>query len=135
MGVCGTCIGCAGWHALVDIRGRSDRRGRTLRVTQLAVADQLCASAALVSGDADESRPLVIVRGVPRAYFGDDQRRATTLVRPLSPDLFRLTSAPPTFISLAFSSAGSLVVLRVVPYFFFSFFFSCSPFFLQKKKA
>lgn len=89
MGVSGTCIGCAGLHALVDIRGRSDRSGRTLQVTQLAVADQLCASAALVSGEADEGRPLIIVRGVPREYYCDDPRGARTLVRPLTQDLFR----------------------------------------------
>lgn len=89
MGVCGTCIGCAGLQALVDIRGRRDRNGRTLQVTQLAVADQLCASAALLSGEADEGRPLIIVRGVPREYFGDDERGAGTLVRPLAQDLFR----------------------------------------------
>lgn len=88
MGVCGTCVGCAGLNPLVDIRGRLDRSGRTLEVTQLAVADQLCATATLVCGEAAEGRPMVIARGVPGEYFADD-RGAGALVRPLEQDLFR----------------------------------------------
>ena len=89
MGVCGTCVGCAGLLALVDLRGQADRSGRVLQVTQLAVADQLCATATLVCGEAAEGRPMVIVRGVPREYFAQDRRGATALVRPPAQDLFR----------------------------------------------
>ncbi|MDB5968625.1 MAG: F420-0--gamma-glutamyl ligase [Hydrocarboniphaga sp.] len=88
LGVCGTCVGCAGLDPLVDFRGQPDRSGRSLQVTQLAVADQLCATATLVGGEAAEGRPMVIVRGVPGEYFADD-RGAATLVRPLEQDLFR----------------------------------------------
>ncbi|MFT4046396.1 MAG: coenzyme F420-0:L-glutamate ligase [Solimonas sp.] len=88
MGVCGTCIGCAGLQALVDIRGRTDRSGRPLQVTQLAVADQLCATATLVCGEADEGRPAVVVRGVPAGYLGEGVG-AAALLRPLAQDLFR----------------------------------------------
>jgi coenzyme F420-0:L-glutamate ligase/coenzyme F420-1:gamma-L-glutamate ligase len=88
MGVTGTCIGCAGLRALVDIRGQLDRSGRALQVTQLAVADQLCASATLVGGEAAEGTPIVIVRGVRDEYFADDHG-ADMLVRPLAQDLFR----------------------------------------------
>lgn len=88
LGVCGTCVGCAGLQPLVDLRGQADRSGRALQVTQLAVADQLCATATLVGGEADEGRPMVIVRGVPAAYFADG-RGAAALLRPLEQDLFR----------------------------------------------
>lgn len=87
MGVCGTCIGCAGLRALVDIRGRHDRNGRILQVTQLAVADQLCASAGLLAGEADEGRPMIVARGVPREYLGEGVG-ARDLVRPREQDLF-----------------------------------------------
>jgi coenzyme F420-0:L-glutamate ligase/coenzyme F420-1:gamma-L-glutamate ligase len=89
LGVCGACVGCAGLRALVDIRGKADRSGRTLQVTQLAVADQLCATATLVGGEAAEGRPAVIIRGVAREYLGDDERGAARLIRPLAQDLFR----------------------------------------------
>lgn len=88
MGVCGVCIGCSGLDPLVDLRGASDRSGRPLQVTQIAVADQLCATATLVCGEAAEGRPVVIVRGVPAAYLVTS-RGASELVRPLAQDLFR----------------------------------------------
>ena len=88
LGVCGVCVGCAGLQSLVDIRGHSDRYGRSLQVTQLAVADQLCATATLVCGEAAEGIPAVIVRGVPSQYLSAS-RNARALVRPLSQDLFR----------------------------------------------
>jgi coenzyme F420-0:L-glutamate ligase/coenzyme F420-1:gamma-L-glutamate ligase len=89
MGVVGVSVGCAGLQALVDQRGTLDRSGRALQVTQLAIADQLCATATLVCGEAAESRPMVIVRGVAREYFTDDDRGAAALIRPIEQDLFR----------------------------------------------
>jgi coenzyme F420-0:L-glutamate ligase/coenzyme F420-1:gamma-L-glutamate ligase len=88
MGVSGTCVGCAGLNPLVDLRGSADRSGRVLQVTQLAVADQLCATATLVCGEAAEGRPMVIVRGVPDEYFAN-AGAASALVRPVEQDLFR----------------------------------------------
>ena len=88
LGVCGVCVGCSGLQALVDMRGTRDRNGRPLQVTQVAVADQLCATATLVCGEAAESRPVVIVRGVPTNWFAVSGR-ARDLVRPLEQDLFR----------------------------------------------
>lgn len=88
LGVCGVCIGCAGLEALVDLRGQVDRQGRSLQVTQLAIADQLCAAASMVLGEAAEGRPVVRVRGVPQRYL-QNPRGARVLVRSSSEDLFR----------------------------------------------
>jgi coenzyme F420-0:L-glutamate ligase / coenzyme F420-1:gamma-L-glutamate ligase len=88
MGVCGVCVGCSGLEPLVDLRGTLDRAGRPLQVTQIAVADQLCATATLVCGEAAEGQPVVIARGVSREYLRDNHG-ARTLVRPLEQDLFR----------------------------------------------
>jgi coenzyme F420-0:L-glutamate ligase/coenzyme F420-1:gamma-L-glutamate ligase len=88
LGVCGTCIGCAGLVPLADMRGRPDRFGRPLRVTQIAVADQLAAAAALAMGEADEGRPIVVVSGVPPEFVASSAP-ATDLVRPIDSDLFR----------------------------------------------
>lgn len=88
LGVCGVCVGCAGLESLVDLRGQADREGRSLQVTQMALADQLCAGASLVLGEASEGRPLVRVRGVPEAWLSTS-RGARDLVRPIGEDLFR----------------------------------------------
>jgi coenzyme F420-0:L-glutamate ligase/coenzyme F420-1:gamma-L-glutamate ligase len=87
MGVCGTCIGCAGLIPLLDVRGRLDRFGRPLRVTQIAVADAIAAAAAFAMGEADEGRPMVVVSGVPRELIGDGAP-AAQLIRPPDADLF-----------------------------------------------
>jgi coenzyme F420-0:L-glutamate ligase/coenzyme F420-1:gamma-L-glutamate ligase len=88
LGVCGVCVGCSGLLPLVDLRGTPDRSGRPLQVTQLALADQLCATATLVCGEAAEGRPMVVVRGSPPGYFAAGHG-ARELLRPLSQDLFR----------------------------------------------
>jgi coenzyme F420-0:L-glutamate ligase/coenzyme F420-1:gamma-L-glutamate ligase len=87
LGVCGTCIGCAGLVPLADARGRPDRFGRPLRVTQIAVGDAIAAAAALAMGEADEGRPIVIVSGVSPEFLADSAP-ATHLVRPAEADLF-----------------------------------------------
>ncbi|MFY9327557.1 MAG: coenzyme F420-0:L-glutamate ligase [Georgfuchsia sp.] len=88
LGVCGVCIGCAGMQPLLDKRGLTDRFGRKLEVTQIAVADEIVAAATLVMGEADEGQPVVIVSGVPAIYFSAD-KPASSLVRQLDEDLFK----------------------------------------------
>jgi coenzyme F420-0:L-glutamate ligase / coenzyme F420-1:gamma-L-glutamate ligase len=63
-GCSGVAIGCAGITAVIDDRGRSDLFGRTLEVTQRAVADNIVSAAELVMGEADESTPGVVIRGL-----------------------------------------------------------------------
>ncbi len=63
-GTCGTAIGCAGVESLMDLRGRADRFGRALRTSELGFADEVAAAASLVMGQAAESVPVVIVRGL-----------------------------------------------------------------------
>lgn len=88
LGVCGVCVGCAGLESLVDLRGQADREGRALQVTQLAIADQLCAGASIVLGEAAEGTPIVRVRGVPERYLRRP-RGAREIVRAAGEDLFR----------------------------------------------
>ena len=88
LGVCGTAIGCAGLNPLIELRGKPDRFGRALRVTQVAVADEIAAAATLVMGEADEGRPIVLASGVPAEYFSDDGS-ARQLLRPAEQDLFQ----------------------------------------------
>lgn len=88
LGVCGTCIGCAGLKPLLDMRGKPDRFGRTLKVTQIAAADEIVAGATFVMGEADEGKPVVIVSGVPATYFVEPDA-ARKLIRPSEQDLFK----------------------------------------------
>lgn len=77
-------LGVAGIVALRDLRGTTDARGRELRTTQIAVADELAAAAELVMGKAAQV-PAAIVRGVDVRGEG----RGVDLVMPRERDLFR----------------------------------------------
>lgn len=86
LGTVGVAIGSAGLPALLDQRGDPDLFARALRVTVVAYADEIAAAASLVMGQADQGRPVVIVRGLPSH---DHDLPARSLVRPKDEDLFR----------------------------------------------
>jgi coenzyme F420-0:L-glutamate ligase/coenzyme F420-1:gamma-L-glutamate ligase len=63
-GTVGVALAAAGMEAIVDLRGRVDLFGNVLKVTSQAVADDLCSGAQIVMGEANESVPIVMVRGL-----------------------------------------------------------------------
>jgi coenzyme F420-0:L-glutamate ligase/coenzyme F420-1:gamma-L-glutamate ligase len=81
-------IGCAGLVPLDDWRGRSDREGRELAATLVAVADEAAAAADLVR-DKDGGAPVAAIRGLDRFVTPDDGPGAAALRRPEGEDLFR----------------------------------------------
>lgn len=85
-GVVNVALGAAGLPALADARGRGDRDGRTMQVTQVALADAMAAAAGLVMGEGDEGAPVALLRG------GDWRGRhvpGSGLVRDRAEDMFR----------------------------------------------
>ena len=85
LGTVGVAIGVAGLPAMVDKRGTLDRYGYALQHTEIAFADEVAAAAGLVMGQAAESTPVVVVRGLD--YWGYGQ--AADLHRPTQYDLYR----------------------------------------------
>ena len=85
-GVVNVALGAAGLPTLVDRRGERDRDGRTLDVTEVALADAIAAGAALVMGEANEGTPVVIARGV---NWSATATNAAALLRPKGKDLFQ----------------------------------------------
>jgi coenzyme F420-0:L-glutamate ligase/coenzyme F420-1:gamma-L-glutamate ligase len=85
-GTVGVAVGCAGIPALLDKRGDPDLFGRTLRVTVVGLADEIAAAASLLMGQADEGRPIVVLRGLP---FSGPSQPAVSLIRPPEEDMFR----------------------------------------------
>jgi coenzyme F420-0:L-glutamate ligase/coenzyme F420-1:gamma-L-glutamate ligase len=86
LGTTGTALGVAGMPAMVDLRGQPDLFGRRLETTTVGLADELAAAASIVMGQADESRPVVLARGVP---YARQEGSARHLLRPKDKDLFR----------------------------------------------
>ncbi|MDQ2805127.1 MAG: coenzyme F420-0:L-glutamate ligase [Pseudomonadota bacterium] len=85
-GTCGVAIGAAGLASLVDLRGQPDLFGRRLKVTLVGLADEVAAAASLLQGQAQEGRPIVLVRGL---VWSAPEAPAAALVRPAEEDLFR----------------------------------------------
>lgn len=88
LGVTDVAIGAAGIAVLEDWRGRSDMRGHELRVTEVAVADQLAAAADLARAK-DSREPVVLVRRAERFVMDEDGPGAAALRRSRALDLFR----------------------------------------------
>ena len=62
IGTTGVALAVSGFDPVKDERGRKDLFGNVLRVTQRALADDLCSAAQLIMGEADEGIPIVIAR-------------------------------------------------------------------------
>ena len=85
-GTSGVALGVSGLPAVTDLSGVLDLFGRTLQATQVAVADELAAAASLLMGQADEGRPVVLVRGFTSEF---PEGTSKQLTRKKEEDLFR----------------------------------------------
>lgn len=84
-GIVNVAIGVAGMTPLSDYRGQTDPYGNDLRVTVLAVADELASAAELVMGKVEQV-PVAIIRGYPYDAAPGSGR---DLVMPPERDMFR----------------------------------------------
>jgi coenzyme F420-0:L-glutamate ligase/coenzyme F420-1:gamma-L-glutamate ligase len=71
---------------VIDLIGAPDMFGRSMQVTEVAVADEIAAGASLIMGQGDEGLPVVVVRGL---LFSAAARPASSLVRAREKDKFR----------------------------------------------
>jgi coenzyme F420-0:L-glutamate ligase / coenzyme F420-1:gamma-L-glutamate ligase len=88
LGQADVAIGCAGLTPLDDWRGRTDRQGRALAATVVAIADEVAAAADLARGK-DAGVPACLVRGLGRFVSPEDGPGARGIQRPRDWDLFR----------------------------------------------
>jgi coenzyme F420-0:L-glutamate ligase/coenzyme F420-1:gamma-L-glutamate ligase len=84
-GIVNFAIGCAGMLPLLDYTGQSDPAGYELRVTAMAVVDELAAAAELVHGKLARM-PVAVVRG---AEYVRGEGSVAQIVREAERDLFR----------------------------------------------
>jgi coenzyme F420-0:L-glutamate ligase / coenzyme F420-1:gamma-L-glutamate ligase len=84
-GLVNVAIGVAGLEAIKDYRGLPDTAGRVLKVTALAVADELASAAELVMGKLAKI-PVAVIKGYPYPSGKGDVKQ---LLRKPEKDLFR----------------------------------------------
>ena len=85
-GIVGIAIGIAGVPPLIDLRGKKDLYGYTLKSKIVAFADELASAALLIMGEANEGVPVAIIRGLT---YQSSSESARILNRPPEKDLFR----------------------------------------------
>ena len=85
MGQANCAIGVSGIDSILDYKGKKDSFGKTLRVTEIAIADELCSAAELVMGKTLNS-PVAIVRNFK---FQRSNGTVNSLKRPENEDFFR----------------------------------------------
>ncbi|WJK42474.1 coenzyme F420-0:L-glutamate ligase [Solwaraspora sp. WMMA2056] len=97
-GLTDVALGAAGIDPVRDYRGLTDPYGNELRLTQVAVVDELASAGDLVKGKSEQV-PVAVVRGYPwrrgeaAEQPGDDGPGVRPLVREPGQDMFRLGTA------------------------------------------
>jgi len=85
MGQTDCAIGIAGMEPILNYEGTKDSFGKTLRITAIAVADEICSAAELVMGKTLNC-PVVIVRNY---NYKESSSKINSIIRPENEDLFR----------------------------------------------
>ena len=85
MGQTNCAIGIAGINPIIDYAGIKDTHNRTLRITAIAIADEISSAGELVMQKATNT-PIAILRDFS---FDDNSYPITELIRPENEDLFR----------------------------------------------
>lgn len=85
MGQTNCAIGISGMNPILDYAGTKDSFEKTLRITAIAIADELCSAAELVMKKATNC-PVAIIRGY---NFKNEYSGIFDLIRPQNEDLFR----------------------------------------------
>ena len=78
-------IGIAGIESIKNYEGKSDTFGKIMRVTAIAIVDELCAAAELVMGKVEKS-PAAIIKNY---NFNMKNDNITSIIRDEKEDLFR----------------------------------------------
>jgi len=85
MGQTNCAIGISGMSPILDYAGTKDSFEKTLRVTAIAIADELCSAAELMMKKTTNC-PVVVIRGCD---FKNESSSIQGLIRPQNEDLFR----------------------------------------------
>jgi coenzyme F420-0:L-glutamate ligase len=87
-GVTGVAMAYCGFEGVESQKGKPDLFGRPLQFTEKSVADDLATAAVLVSGEAGEGTPFVLVEGAPAVFSERRFGPADVLIDPRI-DMFR----------------------------------------------
>lgn len=82
MGTIALALGTSGFDPVIDLRGKRDIYGKTLKVTRLAVADCLACAANVLMGESDRKIPAILVKGAPVKIYRKKDNNISTSISP-----------------------------------------------------
>ncbi len=85
MGQTDVAIGIAGMNSILDYEGAKDNFGKILRVTAIAISDEICSAAELVMGKTNNC-PAALIRNYK---YNPMDSKIDSIIRPKNEDLFR----------------------------------------------
>lgn len=87
LGISGVALAWSGFVGVSDERGKKDLFGRTLKVSQIAVADDLASVAQIFFGQAAERVPFVLINDPPVSFTDLPQNYKSAQI-PIAEDLY-----------------------------------------------
>ena len=63
LGVTNFALASSNIQSLIDLSGTTDMYGKSLKHTEIAVADEIAAAAGILMGQSDEMKPIILVKG------------------------------------------------------------------------
>lgn len=63
LGVTNFALASSNIQALIDLSGTTDMYGKTLKHTEIAIADEIASAAGILMGQSDEMKPIILIKG------------------------------------------------------------------------
>ena len=69
LGVTNFALASSNIQSLIDLSGTTDMYGKSLKHTEIAVADEIASAAGILMGQSDEMRPIILVKGFDKSQY------------------------------------------------------------------
>ena len=69
LGVTNFALASSNIQSLIDLSGTTDMYGKSLKHTEIAVADEIASAAGILMGQSDEMKPIILVKGFDKNQY------------------------------------------------------------------
>ena len=69
LGVTNFALASSNIQSLIDLSGTTDMYGKSLKHTEIAVADEIASAAGILMGQSDEMKPIILVKGFDKHQY------------------------------------------------------------------
>ena len=87
LGVTNFALASSNIQSLIDLSGTTDMYGKSLKHTEIAVADEIASAAGILMGQSDEMKPIILIKGFAKNQY--EVNDAFNLIVNSEDDLYR----------------------------------------------